>query len=77
MEGPLKIITVEDCHSRIQMHTERLKSVPDTDYGDKEKLMEAAGIAIWETILKHVYQGCIITLDSEERVQMWDNVAEV
>jgi hypothetical protein len=77
---PLKILTVEDCSSRIKELTKELdkhtRKFREGEIGGGLVDHTAAQIAVWERVRHHLANGQIITIDNEDKLKMWENVTE-
>jgi hypothetical protein len=70
--GPIKILTSEDCTKRIDELANKLEEMAQSDNcTDHEFDIEVAKVEIWERVRYHIDNGQIVTLDTEERLHLW------
>ena len=67
---PMKILTSEDCWANIHAAEEALSKELSKEDGE----LEMAKITVWGRILFHIGEGKVITMDTESRVMLWDDV---
>ena len=67
---PMKILTSEDCWANIHAAEEVLSKELSKENGE----LEMAKITVWERILFHIGEGKVITMETESRIMLWDDV---
>lgn len=72
--APIKMLTVDDCNLRMtELNKELEEAIEELGRCEAVDLL-AAKIAVWERVRHHAVRGAIITIDSEERLKLWENV---
>jgi hypothetical protein len=66
--GPVKILTVEDCELRIKNSLDLLEN-PDSL--DEDRMEAESIIAIWERVKINILNGATMTLDASETFGYW------